>query len=883
MAMEGAVGAVAAGVAAGAFGYNRENYMYDAEMRFERFASAREYANQQAEQYRGDLRSLAALTIKKNTVWTVTATLCMALDIALYCAGRLGLHGPSPPSWIMGLWMTNNAASFAFMALCVFLSMHCAFRAQAASTHLLTRKVRVPVPTLKMLDDARPFGSEFEQQSWGDIFRVPFMTNNGAPKTDEADFAGESSAGGSSKRAQSAPGRRDGGSRSKCSSWIREEFQTLRAGTVDGSKVDLPEDAAPEHFELYAACQKEFYQHDIYSRVCIFYGFIHYFQSLCFYGLGHINIEIRAFWVSYACVGVIAVLNCLIIRFEIIPSNSNKKQYLRGCQYCGVLAVLSAAIGMSLDFRVEFDPNMIALSWGFVFLAYIFQLLYALRLLEVVLPDTDLEGLTERLGASFLPEGWTKIPSSFSHVYYFVAPPTKLQPGQNDIVREIKQGGGGAYDEVVGNSPKSSHAAAEVPKESDDRKYHESMPQFAFDKHVAPWKMVASIQFVLPCAWCFLILGTIVDVIIGDQALVTAPHWSRPPMTRLSLAPHELGTPLGFPWAAGEKAFIPEQMAWHEEKHHADQYSFGRRLQGVAQPSSAGFSDVLSELLSAIPSADEAAASQSTRAEEVSWPAFFEPKLMACGPSHDPQSSLVATLTQRGFGSVARVGAGGVEEAETFKLAGLTNLPPLVGVSWGADTSDGLLLISKAGHLVNCPGVRPAAGGIWQCGPAQRLPILEGSKLLAGAAARLAGPGGAGGQQMLHVAVVHEGAPDLVAIFMQEGDAWAPLGEVMVPRGRSRRAAGKISLAFVDGDLLVTTADGQVLRRRLHDGAVVVSAVHALGGEEWHAACGLHHNPAGSVAHLRLRKSSSAHFPEVLTTSMALLPGTKSAAAPVLA
>lgn len=39
---------------------------------------------------------------------------------------------------------------------------------------------------------------------------------------------------------------------------------------------------------------QEYYQYDIYARVCIFYGFIHYVQSLCFYGLGHINIELRA-------------------------------------------------------------------------------------------------------------------------------------------------------------------------------------------------------------------------------------------------------------------------------------------------------------------------------------------------------------------------------------------------------------------------------------------------------------------------------------------------------------------------------------------------------------------------------------------------------------
>lgn len=168
----------------------------------------------------------------------------------------------------MGLWLTNNAASFAFMALCIFLALHASFRAQAgwagvlcrhvtarqppprplppartpgqnqsqepsqsqsrsqshikrnqpglplepepepeparasqsqrrkrkqsqswsqtrvrgqaAATQILTRKTRVPIPTLKQLDDARRFASEFEQQSWRDILRVPYITNNGA-------------------------------------------------------------------------------------------------------------------------------------------------------------------------------------------------------------------------------------------------------------------------------------------------------------------------------------------------------------------------------------------------------------------------------------------------------------------------------------------------------------------------------------------------------------------------------------------------------------------------------------------------------------------------------------------------------------------------------
>jgi len=842
MAAEGA--AAAAAVAAGAFSYNRENYLYDAEFRWERFSSAREYANQQAEQYRGDLRTLAALTVKKNTLWCVTATLCMALCVALYCAGRLGLHGPSPPAWIMGLWLTNNAAAFGFMALCIFLALHASFRAQAASTQLLTRKTRVPVPTLRQLDEARRFASEFEQQSWGDIFRIPYVTHNGAPKTDDAVYegdAGEQSPSGSGGRARSAPPSRSG--RAKASSWVREEFEKDRVG--QGAAV--PPDTAPEHFQLWTAVQKEFYQHDIYARICIFYGFIHYVQSLCYYGLGHINIELRAFWVAYGCAFVIAVLMALMLRFDIVPANPDKKQYLPRCEYLGPLAILPAAIGMSLDFQVQFDPTAIAVCWVMIFIAYILQLLYALRMLELILPDETFAGPAERLGASYLPEGWRKVPSSFYHVLYFVAPPTKLQPGQNDIVREIKNGGGGAYDEVVGAGEKGEKASRKAGSEDD-------IAAIKSANQTEPWKLATGIAATLPVSWCFLIFGCIIDAAIGEQALVTAPHWSRPPMTRLSKRPHELGTPIGFPWAAGTQPWIPEQMAWHEEKRHAETYNFNRRLSAEPEAPVAPAAMVtaaLKGLLAALPSDGPGPAAAT--AEPVDWPSFFEPKLLACSAGGH-----VAALTPRGFGAIAPLGTS--HAAEPFALGGLTHVPPLVGA---AGHGEGLLLASCTGHLLECPGPRPASGAVWACAPSESmptmLPVADSAQLLAATAAVIGG--------RLHAALVHEGEPDLIALFAQEAKDWLPLGELRIP---GAKASTKPSLAFVGEDIMVATDEGFVLRRRLSDGATVGSAHHAVRheGAAWQGACMTHHGPEPRIAHLRLRQTGHTWQPELLTAEI---------------
>lgn len=425
---------VGSGSLLGLFGYNRANYMFDAGMRFERFQAGREFAIAQADMYREDLRTLSALTIKKNTVYADSAALGMALCVALYCAGRLGLHGPSPPNWVMGLWYTNNAAAFSFLVLTIWIATHASGRAHAASVHLLTRKTRLPVPSLKQLDKARRFASEFEQAAWSDIFRVPYVSNNGDPFRGAS--GGSNSA--SSSRSRSAP---PGKKVSKASTWVRDEFETDRAGTVMGGHAadTQPVDAAPEHFQLYQRVQRYWVQYDMYARVCFLMAILHFVHSLAFYSLGHINVELRCFWVPYAVGFILMVLHGLLMKFDLVSRRTSNDK-LDGCQWAAQVAWLAAAIGMSLDFQVQFDTNSILFTWVCIFISYLAQLLYTLRLFVVILPDDwKRPAPEEHIGSSWWPQGWM-VPSAFRHVLYVVAPPQSLKAGQNDIYREVMNG-----------------------------------------------------------------------------------------------------------------------------------------------------------------------------------------------------------------------------------------------------------------------------------------------------------------------------------------------------------------------------------------------------------------------------------------------------------
>mmetsp|Transcript_74014 Transcript_74014/g.216839 ORF Transcript_74014/g.216839 Transcript_74014/m.216839 type:complete len:872 (-) Transcript_74014:99-2714(-) len=854
--------AVAAATGMGLFGYNRANYMFDAEFRFERFCATREYGNQQSEQYRNDIRNMAAYYATKNALWATTASLCMALCVACYCAGRLGLHGPSPMAWLIGLWYLNTASAFGYMAICIWLSMHSGFRARAAATHLLTRKVRLPVPTLKQLDRARKFASEFEQQNVSDILRVPYFSNNGAPKTDSAHFEEPTSKGG---RSRSAPASR----RTRPSSWIREEFRedysTEFAGTIDGPSPEIP---VPEHFQMFAAIQETFYQYDVYARICIFLGFECFLNGLCYYGFGQINIELRAFWVAYATVFVIAVLLGLILRFDIIPDDGTKKHYLPHCEWLGPLATLPAGIACSLDFAVEFDMTSVTFCWILIVIAYVMELIFALRILELIIPDSAKGGKDMPPGTpggpQLIPKTWS-VPTSFYHVIYQVLPPTKLQPGQNDIVREIKKGNGGIANEVINGEMPASSSKASSSKGSasssgsedetgETKRFHSPSPAWAQSKDVQPWKLVVAMQAVQCVGWVFLIFGNLVDIAIGEQGLVTAPHWSRPPMSRQSMDIHELGTPIGLPWAAAENPFIPEQMAWHEEKRHVGIENLGRRLQETH--SQVGFSQALQNLVATV---QQAEAGPKIAPEPISWPSFFEPQLLACGPN-----GALAAFTPRGFGSAVQLGGPRTEIKKTMsiQLGGLMHLPPLVGAHWG---NAGLTVVTRHGHLAHCPGSRPLAGS-WACGPAEgapaKLPVPEGARLAAAAATWINGK--------LHAAMIDEAMPDLVALFTHEQSSWMPMGEMPVPRGQSGRGA-RASLSFVgDGDLLVATDAGAVLRRRMHDGAIIASAMHSHAEHkaDWQGACGIQHESASGVAHLRLREALHAVHPEVIAVEL---------------
>ncbi|CAK9098421.1 Phosphoserine aminotransferase (Phosphohydroxythreonine aminotransferase) (PSAT), partial [Durusdinium trenchii] len=234
-----------------------------------------------------------------------------------------------------------------------------------------------------------------------------------------------------------------------------EAFQEL-AITRSGLLYDLIDNSGGFYntFVNNEACAflKDPERYDIYARVCMLLGFSSFVQSLSFYANGHIVVELRGFYVAHATAFVLEVLHVLLLRFDIIQGRVKSTDRTPAWfLWLGPAAVLFATVGMSLDFHVHFSFVVVIFTWICIFAAYICQFCYQLRILEVILPD-DIRNplkMEESIGDAWWPSAW-RCPSAFAHVLYFVAPPARLQPGQFDLMREVKEGPQGNAFETAG-------------------------------------------------------------------------------------------------------------------------------------------------------------------------------------------------------------------------------------------------------------------------------------------------------------------------------------------------------------------------------------------------------------------------------------------------
>eukprot|EP00927_Polykrikos_kofoidii_P029109 TRINITY_DN25220_c0_g1_i1.p1 TRINITY_DN25220_c0_g1~~TRINITY_DN25220_c0_g1_i1.p1 ORF type:complete len:1284 (+),score=182.52 TRINITY_DN25220_c0_g1_i1:164-4015(+) len=154
------------------FSYNRTNFKFDQEQRIERESLRIEMQVKRFELFREDVRDLVELTVDRMDVYHLVGALFLEFCIVLFCEGRVQA---SAPPFLLSMFLLSNACAFIYLLLAVWLSMHASIASHSFGVRLLTRFVRLPIPSVKQMTALRSNLKDYERQNISNLLRLPFL------------------------------------------------------------------------------------------------------------------------------------------------------------------------------------------------------------------------------------------------------------------------------------------------------------------------------------------------------------------------------------------------------------------------------------------------------------------------------------------------------------------------------------------------------------------------------------------------------------------------------------------------------------------------------------------------------------------------------------
>lgn len=830
----GAAGGV--GVGLGLFNYNRGNYAMDQKLHYQQYIAGHALAIEQAKQYRQDIGDLTDLTSNRMIKFVEVAGFMATILTALYCPGRLGFHVPAPPGWLMGLFMVNLASCYLWLGLTIWFAMHAALRANTAATHILTRFMRIPVPSQKMLDRARKFLSSYEEQPFREVFRVPFMRHQYEASAEGGFNEGmelDRDTGGRARHGYDVP------------AWYKTEKTVDNAAPVESMMPYHARGTAPEHFEAYRELQNEWWPFEVYARVCMFLAFMHLTHAWTYQQIGHHLAETRTVFAAGCVVLPVSVLQHILIYIEIIPAEGDF-----ALQHIGPFAQYFAYIAAALEYRPYFDQDAATAGYILVYFAYAFHIIFTLQLINLCSPDyTKPPEPTEAIASAWWPSSW-RLPSHFAHSVFLVAPPRHIEPCQTDLVGEMRH-------VSRGNAKLRGQGWSGVTLDRRDEKRRDVHRALGRQQESPAWFNVKWGLASEVLAWVVLIIGFSIEITNQGTArpsLLSAaglPNNDRDPRYRpaqpWSAAPSMVGTGgvdagpfatsniqrrLSDVGAGGKDMILPGSITKDISETLLDLLPFLEQLAsgkpiGHAR-NGATVRGISSSLVTVNP-----------ERLNVRWPAMYQPRMLACGRQEAIAAGQVAiTLSHSGRGAIIKNTVDIWTDATPFSLEGIAGLGHLLAAHWD---KAGLLLVASSGGMLECPG-HPSAGR-WRCEriKSASLPITSAGHVFQGAVTLTRLSGGA-----LRAAVSFHGETT-VMLFSRSAARNAPwrlIGEV-------RLLQPAVAAAFTNdaAHLLLTSEDGAVTRMSTTDGRaeLVSAALTCQGTCELKASCRLE---SGGLARL---------------------------------
>jgi len=808
--------AVASGVAWGAYKYNRANYLYDQGMRYGRYVAGYSMAIEQATMYREDIRDLTAITISKQDTYHIVGVIFYVITFQLIMAGRLGVHGPTPPGWLMGIHYTVCGLAMMFLTLSTWLAMHASARATSGMAHMLTRTVRLPIPTPGQLDKARAVGNSYEHTRLDDMFRVPFAMPAGQRKDAFEDeeskpLKGKKGSSSSKHREEEQPTKKR-----RAPKWYVDESENLYGGS-DACPT------TPEHFELYRGLQQEWWCHDIYARISLLYYMSSWLHGAAFYIQSHAFGELRAIWVAWACTFPFVAAHYCILKMDILSDATKDRAHSFPVENIAPLTPILTVLGMSFEYSIlEPSAGIKALIYVIAWTAYAIHFAWALRMYDIAYPVSMVER-AEVASQPWWPSEWW-LPPAFQHALYLVAAPKKVDDDQSCLQQEMKMAkGGGQFGKPM-------------------KKARETLPG------LYPWIIMRGALRVMIGMWVFMIFGRIIEQLHGERFFLKQEG-------RVERWPSHM-QPWMPPWTRQNGIGNPRRDEWCHtggcDRRLSEAQSQDQRIAAVAQKLSAVLAAVSETLDHELAGPQQVApvASAPLRQAKVAWPVQLRPTVLACG-----NAGAMAALARDGrVGITMRLAEPQQSididtQPSPFSLSGVDHLGHVLGASWG---NAGLLLATASGSLAECRGMPPASAATpWGCAEVGIKLPTGGSALKWAAAGRMTGSG------KLRAAVVFE-EDEAFTLFEESADGWEPAGEMRLPVLPGGDAAS-FSLSMSPGadELLITSAhDGRVIRMALSGTFHVAATPHGSAGTHdlvWRGTCGF---GGGQLAHLASRWSA---------------------------
>lgn len=287
--------------------YNRENFMYDRNMRKRKEFKIQEFRIEQAELWRKDVRDLISLTEYKMHVYLLVNVFLLGFSVVLWCQGKLA-H--STPVWLMTGYALSIAGSFVFILLSIWLAMHAAVAAQGYEARLLTQLVRLPIPTWQEIEAVRTYASEFERLDASQMFRVPFATGrqeNLVPVAEDQIAEDQAGAG------DASPSDLRSGVSSRGMGFGSTANAHVDPWGLEGSGADVPELGCRQghsmqhmrHVKLARQAMVYWQSYDAFARISMSIGVNQLLLAASYFILGYYLAEVKV--ASSATYGVVVL------------------------------------------------------------------------------------------------------------------------------------------------------------------------------------------------------------------------------------------------------------------------------------------------------------------------------------------------------------------------------------------------------------------------------------------------------------------------------------------------------------------------------------------------------------------------------------------------